>query len=206
MGEKWSPPAHPTQEIEAVTIVDVLRRAGAAVTLASVEASPTVTCSRGVKLVADALLADVAGRAFDLIALPGGMPGSQALRDCGPLSAMLSAHAAAGRPYAAMCAAPAVVLQPAGLLAGRAATAHPAFAAQLPEAGSVAARVVADGPCITSRGPGTALEFSLALVETLFGSDKAAEVAAPMVLPPPPPPGVGSPPLLPHEWRLRAGA
>ncbi len=212
-------------------IVDVLRRAGAEVTLASVEDSLLCTMSRGVKLQArrdtqarppaptlassarrrltpracgrtqaDVGVDAVAGAAFDLVALPGGMPGAERLRDSAPLAALLASHAAAGRPYAAMCAAPAVVLQPAGLLAGRAATAHPAFAAKLPGQApeTIAARVVQDGPVVTSRGPGTALEFALALVALLYGADKAAEVAGPMVMASP----EGLPPRAPHEWRL----
>jgi 4-methyl-5(b-hydroxyethyl)-thiazole monophosphate biosynthesis len=149
---------------------------------------------------ADALIADCAGVSYDLVALPGGMPGSERLRDSAPLSALLASHASAGRPYAAMCAAPAVVLSPAGLLAGKAATAHPAFADKLSAAAqaSVAGRVVCDGGVVTSRGPGTALEFSLALVALLFGEEKARAVAGPMVMPPPGAP----PPLVPHEWRL----
>jgi 4-methyl-5(b-hydroxyethyl)-thiazole monophosphate biosynthesis len=137
---------------------------------------------------------------YDLVALPGGMPGSERLRDSAPLSALLSAHAAASRPYAAMCAAPAVVLAPAGLLDGKAATAHPAFAGKLSEAAqaSVAGRVVSDGGVVTSRGPGTALEFSLALVALLYDEEKAREVAGPMVMPPP----GALPPLVPKEWRL----
>jgi len=194
------PIANGSEEMEAVAIIDVLRRAGADVTVASVEATLLCKMSRGVLLQADAALADVAASSFDLVALPGGMPGAERLRDSAALSALLAAHASAGRPYAAMCAAPAVVLAPAGLLAGRAATAHPAFAEQLPASAkaSTAARVVLDGPVLTSRGPGTALEFALALVELLYGKAKALEVAGPMVMHPPG--GLG--PLLPHEWRL----
>ena len=194
------PIANGSEEIEAVSIVDVLRRAGAEVTVASVE--PTLLCkmSRGVLMQADVSIADVATQTFDLVALPGGMPGAERLRDSAALKDALTAHAVAGRPYAAMCAAPAVVLAPLGLLAGRAATAHPAFADKLPPAcaASVPGRVVADGPLLTSRGPGTALEFALALVATLYGAEKAREVAGPMVMHPP----AGLPPLGPSEWRL----
>lgn len=168
---------------QAVIIVDVLRRAGVDVTLASVEARTDVVCSRGVRVVADALLADAAARApFDAVVLPGGMPGSAALAACTQLTDMVRAQDAAGRVVAAICAAPAVALAPAGVLAGRAATAHPAFTHALPDASRAAARVVVDGHVVTSAGPGTAFEFALAIVAALEGAAKAAEVAGPMVL------------------------
>lgn len=88
----------------------------------------------------------------------------------------------AGRLFGAICAAPAVVLETHGLLAGRQATSHPAFTDQLHPNEAIESRVVVDGNCITSRGPGTAMEFALKLVELLYGPEKAAEVAAPMVI------------------------
>lgn len=95
--------------------------------VASVEDSLEVKCSRGVKLVADALIADAAAGSYDLIACPGGMPGAERLRDSAPLAAAMAAQAAAGKLHAAICATPAVMLLPAGLLDGKRATAHPAF-------------------------------------------------------------------------------
>lgn len=177
------PVGNGTEEMEAVITIDVLRRAGAEVVVASVEDSLTVKCSRGVVLVADALIGDAAGATYDLIACPGGMPGAERLRDSAPLEALLRAQAGAGRLHAAICATPVVFLQPAGLLAGRAATAHPAFSDKLPDQGPVPRRVVVDGPLTTSRGPGTAFEFALELVRQLYGADKAREVAGPMVMP-----------------------
>ncbi len=174
------PIANGTEELEAVSIIDTLRRAGAEVTVASVEATLQVTASRGVKLVADALIADCAGETYDLIALPGGMPGAEHLRDSAPLTAMLRRQRDEGRLYAAICAAPVVVLQHHGLLAGRRATCFPTFAPQLENPEAAHERVVVDGPCITGRGPGTALEFALTLVERLFGREKAAAVAGRM--------------------------
>ncbi|MBW1981960.1 MAG: DJ-1/PfpI family protein [Deltaproteobacteria bacterium] len=175
------PVADGTEEIEAVCLIDVLRRAGAAVTVASV-CNQQVTCSRGVRLVADCLIGDCVAQVYDLIALPGGMPGAEHLRDCSDLAAMLKRQQQEGRLYAAICASPAVVLQHHGLLAGRRATCHPGFVQQLQDAAAVELRVVEDGNCITSRGPGTALEFALALVARLYGHEKAREVAAPMVV------------------------
>ena len=120
--------------------------------------------------------------AFDLIALPGGMPGAERLRDSEPLVSLLRGQAASGRLHAAICATPAVMLQAKGLLEGRRATAHPAFAAQLADQTAVAQRVVVDGPLTTSRGPGTAFEFALELVKQLYGEDKAREVRGRMRL------------------------
>ena len=132
--------------------------------------------------MADALLSDAAASApYDAIALPGGMPGAARLGECAALMELVSAQHAAGRVVAAIGAAPAVALPPA-VLAGRRATAHPAFADKLPDTSAVEARVVVDGHVITSRGPGTALEFALALVSALFGPDAVAPVAGPMVL------------------------
>lgn len=169
------------EEIEAVTCIDVLRRAGADVTVAS--AGPLqVTASRAVGLVADVKCADAGCESYDLIVLPGGMPGAERLRDCEILVTLLKRHAAEGRIYAAICASPVVVLQHHGLLKGRKATCHPAFVEQLEDNGAVESRVVVDGNCVTSRGPGTAMEFALKLAELLFGARKALEVAGEMVV------------------------
>jgi 4-methyl-5(b-hydroxyethyl)-thiazole monophosphate biosynthesis len=167
-----------TEELEAVTIVDVLRRAEADVTVASVDARQ-VTASRGVKLVADAVISDCAGTVYDLIALPGGMPGAEHLRDSKELTEMLKTQAASGRLYAAICASPAVALKSHGLLKDKKATCYPSLLSELDNAEH--AKVVVDGNCITSQGPGTALEFSLKLVEMLFGREKAREVANAML-------------------------
>ena len=175
------PIADGTEEIEAVCIIDVLRRAGASVTVAAV-GELQVTASRGVKLVADTLIADCVGNTYDLVVLPGGMPGAEHLRDSKELEKILRRQNQEGRLYGAICASPAVVLQYHGLLDQRRATCHPNFAHQLENADLVESRVVLDGTCITSRGPGTALEFALKLVEVLYGEEKAKEVAAPMVV------------------------
>ena len=174
------PVADGTEEIEAVTIIDVLRRAQARVVVASVQGL-TVTCSRGVKLVADCLIEDCAQESFDLVVLPGGMPGAEHLRDSDCLRDILNRQAGKGGLLGAICAAPAVVLAHHGLLEGRRATAHPAFIKELRSDKASADRVVVDGNCVTSRGPGTALTFALSLVELLFGKEKRDAVAAPMV-------------------------
>jgi 4-methyl-5(b-hydroxyethyl)-thiazole monophosphate biosynthesis len=175
------PIADGSEEIEAVCIIDVLRRAGAHVTVASV-GELQVTASRGVNLVADQLIADCADETYDLIALPGGIPGAEHLRDSQDLAAILKRHQAEGRHYGAICAAPAVVLQYHGLLQGRKATSHPNFVQHLENTDAIESRVVVDGNVVTSRGPGTALEFALKLVAVLYGEERAEEVAVPMVV------------------------
>jgi len=175
------PIADGTEEIEAVCIIDVLRRAGVSVTVASV-GQQQVTASRGTKLVADRPIGDCVGETYDLVALPGGMPGAEHLRDSKDLEMVLKRQQQEGRLYAAICAAPVLVLQHHGLLDGRRATCHPNFAGQLHDAAEVENRVVVDGPCVTSRGPGTALEFALKLVELLYDEQKAQGVAERMLV------------------------
>lgn len=175
------PIADGSEEIEAVTVVDVLRRAEVAVTVASVMDRTEITASRGVRIVADCLVADVADETFDLIALPGGMPGAEHLRDSAVLTDLLRRHRTENRLLGAICAAPAVALEPHGFLENREATAHPAFFDRLNPDRRSEARVVADGNVVTSRGPGTALEFALRLVALLLGEETARTVAEPMV-------------------------
>ncbi|MBN1934905.1 MAG: DJ-1/PfpI family protein [Anaerolineae bacterium] len=176
------PIANGSEEIEAVCIIDVLRRAGVDVTVASVEDTLEVTASRRTKLVADRPIGECVGQTYDLIALPGGMPGAERLRDCVSLIELLKAQREAGRLYGAICAAPVVALHAHGLLAGRKATAHPSVSDRLPDQTPVAQRVVVDGSCITSRGPGTAIEFALALVGALFDQEQAAEIGKHMLV------------------------
>ncbi|KAL5989627.1 Protein DJ-1 B [Asimina triloba] len=176
------PVANSTEPMEAVITIDVLRRAGADVTVASVEKDLRIGCSWGVKLVADALISECANTTFDLISLPGGMPGASTLRDCEVLKSLVQKHAADGRLYGAICASPAVALGEWGLLKGLKATCYPSFMDKLAaNATAVESRVQVDGLVVTSRGPGTAMEYSLVLVEQLFGKEKADEVAGAMV-------------------------
>ena len=175
------PIADGTEEIEAVCIIDVLRRAGADVVVASVGALQ-ITASRGVRIVADRRITECMEDTFDLIVLPGGIPGAEHLRDSSELKALLERQKDENRYYGAICASPAVVLEAHGLLEGTRATAHPNFMDQLAPGSADSARVVADGRCVTSRGPGTALEFALELVSLLFGQEHAEAVAAPMVV------------------------
>jgi 4-methyl-5(b-hydroxyethyl)-thiazole monophosphate biosynthesis len=176
------PIADGSEEIEAVCIIDILRRAGVEVVVASVD-DLQITASRGVKLMADAFISECTEETFDLIALPGGMPGAEHLRDSTELVGMLKKQEQAGRLYAAICASPAVVFQPHDLLAGKKATCHPGRINSLENKEAVESRVVVDGNCITSRGPGTAMEFALKLVELLLGREKMKEVEEPLVMP-----------------------
>lgn len=178
------PLANGSEDIESVTIIDVLRRAGVAVTVASVEPEITVTCARRTKIVCDALLTECAAQTFDLIALPGGMPGAERLRDTPLLIDLLRAQDARGALYAAICASPGVVLATHGLIGIRIATAYPGFDRMLPAGSAQEADVVRGANLITSRGPATAMAFSLTLVEALCGKEKAAEIAAGMLVAP----------------------
>jgi len=175
------PVADGCEEIEAVTIVDVLRRAGAQVTVASVD-DLRVTASRGVKLVADRLVKECLDESFDLVVLPGGMPGAEHLRDSPELAELLKGQKEQRKLYGAICAAPAVVLEHHGLLEGLRATGHPSFAERLDRSQDADSRVVVDGGCATSQGPGTAMEFALKLVELLYDKAKADDIARAMVV------------------------
>ncbi|MFW5854428.1 MAG: DJ-1 family glyoxalase III [Thermodesulfobacteriota bacterium] len=178
------PIADGAEEIEAVTIIDVLRRAGVDVTVASVESGLEITASRGVRIVADKAISECVGGAYDLIALPGGMPGAEHLRESTDLLKILKRQHQEDRLFGAICAAPAVVLHHHGFLKGRRATAHPGFMDRLDADQACEERVVTDGLLVTSRGPGTALEHALRLVALLYDEQKAAEVAGPMVVKP----------------------
>jgi protein deglycase len=162
------------EEIETVAPVDLLRRAGAEVVLASLTSEIGVKGRCGVTLQADAALSEVEGQDFDLLLIPGG-PGVSALRADGRPARLAQAFAAKGKPVAAICAAP-MVLKDAGLLLGRRFTAHFSVRDELPEL-LASERVVEDGLLITSRGAGTAIDFGLALVRRLFGEQKAEAVA-----------------------------
>jgi len=179
------PIADGSEEIEAVTIIDVLRRAGVEVTVASVGVGKTkqITAARGTNIVADSFIADCADKAWDLIAVPGGIEGADHLASSEILDQLLRSQAQQGKFYAAICAAPAVVLGSKGLLADKTATSHPRFYQSLiAKEVDTESRVVVDGNCITSQGPGTAIDFALELVEQICGIVKREEVASPLVL------------------------
>ena len=165
-----------SEEIEAMAVVDVLRRAGADVTVASVD-HLQVTLSRGVKVVADRLIQDCVDEEYDLIVLPGGMPGAEHLRDNETLISMLRAQKESGRLFAAICASPVIVLQHHGLIEGLNVTCYPSMIDQLANKDAAEFDVVVDKNCITSRGPDTALKFAIKLVEILFDQSRADQIA-----------------------------
>ncbi len=161
------------EEIEAVAPIDLLRRAGARVVLASLGPEPTVIGRCNLALLAETTLAVAAQQPYDLIFLPGG-PGVKHLRADARVVPLVQAQVAAGRLVAAICAAP-LVLHDAGLLAGRRYTAFPATEDELPHI-LHDQRVVEDGPLLTSRGAGTALDLGYAMVARLFTPAKAEEL------------------------------
>ncbi|KAG9130310.1 hypothetical protein Leryth_004319 [Lithospermum erythrorhizon] len=189
------PLGYGTEEMEAVIIIDVLRRAGANVTVASVEHELEVEAFGGTRLVADASISDCFDETFDLIALPnrrrpsrmasmetqGGMPGSARLRDCKDLQKITSKHAEENRLYGAICAAPAITLLPWGLIKRKQTTCHPAFMDKISSFYAVKSTIQVSGELTTSRGPGTSFEFALSLVEQLFGESVAKHIAESLV-------------------------
>ena len=172
------PLAQGCEELEAVTVVDLLRRAGIDVITAGLDAQP-VRASRGVTLVPDMSLEAALQLEFDMIVLPGGLPGADHLRDDPRVIGLLKKMAAADRYTAAICAAPRVLAQ-AGLLDGKCATSFPGAldVDAVPGIDYQEAPVVMDGKVITSRGPGTAMDFALTLIETLVGKQQRDEVEA----------------------------
>ncbi len=173
------PLADGCEEIEAVTIIDLLRRAGIHVVSAGLKPG-VVTASRGVKLVPDVTLDEALQHDFDMVVLPGGMPGAAHLKDDVRIIELLQKMAAAGQYTAAICAAP-MVLAHAGVLEGKQATSYPGFLDGLPGVTLSAAAVVHDGKVVTSRGLGTAMDFALTLVEVLTSAEKRQQVEAALV-------------------------
>ncbi|MCB9882171.1 MAG: DJ-1/PfpI family protein [Planctomycetes bacterium] len=162
------------EEIEAVTVIDILRRAGAEVIVVSLDGRPA-TSSHGVTIVPDASIDEVDPSATDLVVLPGGLPGAHHLRDDARVRDLVRTVLDRGKRAAAICAAPAT-LAAWGVFDGHRATGHPSVMGKLRGAVESEDRVVRDGNLITSRSPGTALEFAFALVEALYGHAKVEEL------------------------------
>lgn len=175
------PIAEGCEELEAVTIIDLLRRAGIEVISAGLVPGP-VTCSRKTVIIPDATLAEVMDQDFDMMVLPGGLPGADHLNDDPRIHALLQRLSGEEKYTAAICAAP-KVLASAGLLQGKTATAFPGVLDKIipPGANYTGNAIEADGKVITSRGPGTAMDFALALIETLEGPDRRKAVEEPLV-------------------------
>lgn len=176
------PLAEGFEMIEALSVVDVFRRAGAHVDLAAIGDNLQVSSSHKVAVIADKKISDCANEAYDLIVLPGGIPGAENLQKSATLAELLKKQNNENKLYGAICASPAVVLEHHGLLEGKKATCHPLFIEQLKMKENVAESVVFDKNCVTSRGAGTSIEFGLELVGILLGEDKKKEVARGMAI------------------------
>ena len=170
------PLAQGCEELEAVTIIDILRRAGIEVVSAGLDAQP-VRASRGTLLIPDTTLEAALKQSFDMVVLPGGQPGSNNLKADARIIKLVQNMAQQGKYVAAICAAP-IVLATAGLLDGKRATSFPFALDIFPKVQQHNKAVVEDGKLITSRGPGTAMDFALILVERLLGKAKRDEVEA----------------------------
>ena len=177
------PLAEGFEELEAVTIIDLLRRAQVEVVTAGLQPGP-VTGSRRTAILPDTTLDTQLAERFDMIVLPGGLPGADHLDADARLGDLLRRHAGEGRYTAAICAAP-KVLANAGLLDDRDATAYPGtlVAGAHPRVRVLDAPVVVDGGLITSRGPGTAMDFALTLIELLVGRERRDTVESALVRP-----------------------
>lgn len=175
------PLAQGCEELEAVTITDLMVRAGFQVTTAGLDNQP-VKASRGMRLLPDTSIDTVLNETFDLIVLPGGLPGADHLRDDARVQTLLKKHAANGKYVAAICAAPKALAQ-AGLLEGKTVTSYPGAlsAMKLTHTKIKESAVEIDGKIITSRGPGTAMDFALTLIELLAGKARRDAVEQQLV-------------------------
>ena len=170
------PLAQGCEELEAITIIDILVRAGIKVTTAGLDESPVVA-SRGTTIIPDTQIQNVQNIQFDMVVLPGGLPGSDHLRDNEIVQDILKKHANADKYVAAICAAPKALAQ-AGILENKVATSYPgvldSLALKNTQIKNTAIEV--DGKTITSRSVGTAMDFSLKLIELLEGVEKRNEI------------------------------
>lgn len=178
MSKVLVPIANGNEDIEAITIIDVLRRGGVEVTVASIHDSKQIVMAHGIKLEADVLLTDVADQIFDAVVLAGGMPGAEHLRDCELLIDMLEKHDIEDALLAAICASPAVVFGTHGFVVDKQATCYPGFEDGLTGAEYIANEpVVMDGNILTGSGPAAAMVFSLTVLGNLKGYDAAKNAA-----------------------------
>lgn len=170
------------EEIEALTPVDLLRRAGNEVCTVSVMGRQTVCGSHGIAIGADAILEEASLADGDLFVLPGGMPGTKHLLENQTLAALLKQKYGEGKRLAAICAAP-WVLGNLGMLQGRRAVCYPGMEEHLTGATALSVPVVTDGPVTTARGVGAAIDFALELIRMLNGEEKAVAVKEEVVYP-----------------------
>jgi 4-methyl-5(b-hydroxyethyl)-thiazole monophosphate biosynthesis len=168
------------EEIETVTVVDVLRRAGVEVITAGIKAGP-LEGSRKVKVIPDTTLEQVLDQNFDALVLVGGQPGVNHLRADARVLALVCGMNEAAKVLGAVCAAP-LILRDAGIIEGLNLTSHPGVEKDLSGCVYSEERVVIDKHRVTSRGPGTSMEFALALVKMLVSEDKAEELKRAMLV------------------------
>jgi len=168
------------EEVEAMAIVDVLRRAGIDTVLAGLHDGP-IASARKVKVIPDTVIDSVKADDFDMIVLPGGQPGSDNLNADSRVKALVQSFAGKGKLTGAICAAP-IVLASAGVLQGKHVTAYPSYKERLGGAVYEEKSVVVDGNILTSRGAGTALLFGLAIVERLINTEKARKIKDAMLI------------------------
>ncbi len=184
MGKTYVILADGFEEIEALTTVDLLRRAGIDTVTLSINKTTAVRGAHGIEVAADGIINPAEMTEAEMIVLPGGMPGASNLVDCAEVVEVLLAQHKKGGRIAAICAAPAVVLAQLGLLEGKHATAYPGFEEGLEAGGAIVKnqRVVKDGHIITANGPSSATPFALTIIETLKNQEAADAVAAQILL------------------------
>lgn len=168
-----------SEELEAVTVVNILRRGGVQVTLAGL-ANGVLRGSRGIMLQPDTTLEAVLDNDFDMVVLPGGQPGTNHLKADARVLQLVQKMTTQGKYVTAICAAPSVLAE-AGLLDGKRATSYPTCLDDYPKVAQQMSALVEDGKLITSRGPGTAMDFALILLERLVGAEKRIAVEAGLV-------------------------
>lgn len=172
------------EEIEALTVVDVMRRAGMAVSTVSITDKLNVKGANGIEVVADSLISDIDTADAEWLIVPGGLPGATNLAACDAVNDALQKHWLKQGKIASICASPAVVLAPLDIVRGQNATCYPTFRADLEKGGAtyVDMRVVESGNLITSNGPSSALVFAFAIVAASLGEDVASSVASGMLV------------------------
>ena len=170
------PIAQGFEEIEALTVVDILRRAAVRVVLAAVGDSLNVVGRSNITVTADTMIEEaLKDSPYDMLVLPGGLPNAHILRDSPLVRRAIRDHSANGALVGAICAAP-LALAEAGILAGQIVTSHPGVRDQMPADGYSEDRVVWSEHIVTSRAPGTAMEFAFSIVAHLLGEERAMEV------------------------------
>lgn len=169
------------EEMEALASVDILKRAGLKVQMITVTSGEIVTGAHGVPVLCDKNIENCDFYDAELVLLPGGMPGASTLEQCADLRRLILEFAAAGKPIAAICAAP-MILGKLGLLKGKKATCYPGFDQYLEGAEYTGALVEKDGNIITGKGPGAAIEFALAVAGLLAGEEKVKELKEAMCI------------------------